>query len=297
VLNSQVNDLGLQAYRSAEGALAATPVELQVERIIRPATRRIRLRDLLREGPVIRVLAARDFRVKYKQSILGPVWLVVQPLALLAGFVIAFRGLAGVKTGGIPYLPFTLVALTAWAFFQSAIMVGTLSVVANSTYVRFTPCPRPAFPIAAVMASLPSFGITAAGALLATAISGHLSPRVLLWPLGLIWLTLLILGMVGISSALAVRYRDIVNLLPLALQLGLLVAPVGYPLSKLSTTYRTIVELNPVTGVMETFRWMVLSGYHPSVQAIVFSLVGTAIITLGSWRLFSRLEPTMADEI
>lgn len=246
---------------------------------------------------MIRVLAARDFRVKYKQSILGPMWLVVQPLALLAGFVIAFRGLADVKTGGIPYLPFTLVALSAWAFFQSAVMVGTLSVIANSTYVRFTPCPRPAFPIAAVTASLPAFAITAVGALIATAVSGHLSPRVLLWPLGLLWLVILLLGIVGITSSLAVRYRDIVNVLPLVLQLGLLVAPVGYPLSKLSSTFRTIVELNPITGVMEGFRWMVLSGYHPSVEAILISLGGTALIATASWRLFSRLEPTMADEI
>jgi lipopolysaccharide transport system permease protein len=280
--------------------LSATPSARSLElpeRVIRPAKRRVRLRDLLREGPVIRVLAARDFRVKYKQSILGPLWLVVQPLALLAGFVVAFRGLADVKVTGVPYLPFALVGLSAWAFFQSAMMVGTLSVIANSTYVRFTPCPRPAFPIAAVTSSLPAFGVTATGALVVTAVSGNLSPRVLLWPLGLLWLLVLILGIVGISSALAVRFRDIVNVLPLVLQLGLLVAPVGYPLSKLSSTFRTIVELNPITGVMEGFRWMVLAGYDPSVEAILLSLGGTALIAVASWRLFSRLEPTMADEI
>jgi lipopolysaccharide transport system permease protein len=163
--------------------------------------------------------------------------------------------------------------------------------------VRFTPCPRPAFPIAAVTASLPSFGVTAFGAIVVTAISGILSPKVLLWPLGLVWLFVLILGIVGISSSLAVRYRDIVNVLPLVLQLGLLVAPVGYPLSKLSGTFRTIVELNPLTGVMELFRWMALDGYDPSTQAIAIAAVGTVLIATSSWRLFSRLEPTMADEI
>jgi lipopolysaccharide transport system permease protein len=267
------------------------------ERIVRPAKRRLRLRDLLREGPVIRVLAARDFRVKYKQSILGPIWLVVQPLALLAGFVIAFRGLANVKTAGVPYLPFTMVGLSAWALFQSALMVGTLSVIANATYVRFTPCPRPAFPIAAVIASLPSFGVTALGALVVTAAAGTLSPRCVLWPVGLAWLLVVILAIVGITSSLAVRYRDIVNVLPLVLQLGLLVAPVGYPLSKLSAPVRTIVEMNPITGVMEAFRWMVLAGYHPSTTAIGISLLESVILAAVSWRLFASLEPTMADEI
>lgn len=276
---------------------ALAPLESERERIIRPAKRRLRLRDLVREGSVIRVVAARDFRVKYKQSILGPLWLVVQPMALLAGFVVAFRALANVHTGGIPYLPFTLIGLSVWGFFQAAMMVGTLSFVANSTYVRFTPCPRHAFPIAAVLASLPAFGVTATGALVATIASGHLSPRAFLLPCALLWLVLLTLSIVGISASLAVRYRDIVNALPLLLQLGLLVAPIGYPLTKLSSLYRTLVELNPITGVMEATRWILLSGYHPSVTAIIASLAGTTLVAIAGWRLFSRLEPTMADEI
>ena len=273
------------------------PVESAVERVIRPAKRRIRLRDLLREGPVIRVVAARDFRVKYKQSLLGPIWLVVQPLALLIGFLIAFRGLADVQTVGTPYLPFALVGLSVWAFFQAAMMVGTLSLIAASTYIRFTPCPRPAFPIASVTASLPAFGVTAVGALVAAAAWGVLSPRALLIPVALLWLFVLTVGIVAISSSVAVRYRDIVNVLPLLLQVGLFVAPVGYPLTELSTKIKTLVELNPLTGVMEGLRWMVISGYDPSLTAIGLSLAGTALIAFGGWQLFSRLETTMADDI
>jgi len=286
----------LQADRYLD-APGLAPVETSAERVIRPAKRRLRLRDLLREGPVIRVVAARDFRVKYKQSLLGPIWLVVQPLALLIGFLIAFRGLADVQTVDVPYLPFALVGLSVWAFFQAAMMVGTLSLIAASTYIRFTPCPRPAFPIASVTASLPAFGVTALGALVAAAAWGCLSPRALLIPIGLVWLFVLTVGIVAISSSVAVRYRDIVNVLPLLLQVGLFVAPVGYPLTELSTKIRTIVELNPLTGIMEGLRWMVLSGYDPSLTAIGLSVGGTALIAFGGWQLFSRLEPTMADDI
>ena len=268
-----------------------------MERVIKPAKRRLRARDLPSQAPVIRVLAARDLKIKYKQSVLGPLWLVFQPLALLAAFLVAFRGLGDVNTAGAPYVLFALVGLSVWSFFQSSMTIGTPSVTLNTNYVRYTPCPRPAFPIAAVTAALPSFAVTAVAALIAAAVTGHLSPRVLLLPLGLVWLFLLTLGVAAITSCLAVRYRDINSALPFLLQVGLFLAPIGYPLADLSSTVQAIVELNPLTGVLEGLRWMVLSDYEPSIQPIVYSLVGTVLLTIGSWRLFSRRETTMADEI
>ena len=90
-----------------------------VEQVIVPVTRRLKLRDLSRAAPVIRVLAARDFKVKYKQSLLGPLWVVFQPLALLVAFLVAFRGLGDVRSSGVPYVVFALAALSAWTFFQA----------------------------------------------------------------------------------------------------------------------------------------------------------------------------------
>jgi lipopolysaccharide transport system permease protein len=267
------------------------------ERVIVPTPRRLRVRDLLHEGSVIRVLAARDFKVKYKQSVLGPLWLVFQPLALLAAFLIAFRGLGNVQTSAVPYAVFTLVGLSAWTFFQASMTIGTASVITNVAYVRFTPCPRPAFPLAAMIASLPSFGVTAAAALVAAAATGHLSPRVLLLPAGLAWLLLLTAGVVGIASSLAVRYRDIISAMPFLLQVGLFLAPIGYSLAGLSTPVRVIVDLNPLTGLIEAWRWMVLSGYYPSFPSIAISLVATPVIVSCGWLIFSKLETTMADEI
>jgi lipopolysaccharide transport system permease protein len=268
-----------------------------VERVIVPTKRRVRVRDLIREAPVIRVLAGRDFKVKYKQSSLGPLWLVFQPLALLAGFFVAFRGLANVSTEGVPYASFALVGLSAWAFFQASLTIGTASVITNSAFVRFTPCPRPAFPVASIIASLPSFAVTAAGAIVVAAASGVLSPRVVLLPLGLVWLVALTAGIVGIVSALAVRYRDIISALPFLLQVGIFLAPVGYSIAQLSPPTRAIVELNPLTGVIEAWRWMMLAGYEVSATPIVISLVETVLLVFAGWWVFSRLETTMADDI
>ncbi len=273
------------------------PLVDSVERVVVPAKRRLRLRDLLRHGQVIRVLATRDFKVKYKQSMLGPLWLVFQPLALLVAFLVAFRGLGDVKTSGVPYAVFSLVGLSAWAFFQASMTIGASSLLTNANFIRFTPCPRPTFPIAAVIASLPSFAVTAAGALIAAIATGSLSPRVLLVPLGLVWLVVLTLGAVGIASSLAVRYRDVISALPFLLQVGVFFAPVGYSLAGLSPFMRKVVELNPMSGLIESLRWMVLSGYHPHLPAVAISLVLTGAVATAGWLVFVRSETTMADVI
>ena len=274
-----------------------TRLEDPTERVIAPTKRRLKLRQLHKDMPVVRVLAARDFKVKYKQSLLGPLWLVIQPLALLLAFLVGFQGLGSVGSSGVPYVVFALVGLTGWSFFQASMMIGTASVITNYSFVRFTPCPRPAFPLAAVIASLPSFGVTAAAAIVAAAVTGQLSARALLLPGGLIWLVALTVGVVAIASSLAVLFRDIISLLPLLLQVGVFLAPVGYPLAELSPTVRLLVDLNPLTGLIEAFRWMLLSDYQPSFEPVGISLIATTLIVIVGWRVFSRLETTMADQI
>lgn len=273
------------------------PLEEPVERVIVPAKRRLRLRDVFGETSLIRVLATRDFKVKYKQSLLGPLWLVFQPLALLVAFVVAFRGIGDVKSSGVPYAVFALVGLTVWAFFQASMTIGVASLITNASFIRYTPCPRPAFPLAAIIASLPAFAVTAVAAVVSAAATGDLSPRVVLLPLGLAWLVLLTASVVAIGAALAVRYRDIISALPFLLQVGLFFAPIGYSLAGLSPFVRKVVELNPLTGLIEAFRWITLSGYTPVAGAVIVALVETAVLVVAGWFLFTRLETTMADEI
>jgi ABC-type polysaccharide/polyol phosphate export permease len=268
-----------------------------VERVIAPAKRRVKPSDLVRQWPIIRVIAARDFKIKYKQSLLGPVWLVFQPLALLLAFLVAFRGLGHVKSAGVPYAVFALIGLSAWAYVQASLTIGTASLISNLPFVRYTPCPRTAFPIAALIASLPSFGITALAGIVGAAISGHLSPRVLLIPFGIAWLLVLTAGMVGVLSSLAVRFRDVISALPFLLQLGTFIAPVGYPLNGLSPKLRAIIEINPITGIIEALRWMVLDGYRPAGLAIVISAALTALMAVTGWLMFAKRETTVADEI
>jgi lipopolysaccharide transport system permease protein len=272
------------------GAALESP---EVRRIV-PTKRRIRPLDIFREPSVVQVLASRDFKIKYKQSLLGPLWLVFQPLALLGGFVIAFRSNVA---PGAPYVVFALAGLMAWSFFQASMTIGGASLITNFQLVKFTPCMRLAFPTAATIASLPSLGVTVVAALVAAAANGVISPRAVLLPIGFLWLFVLTIGTVMIASSLAVRFRDVISVVPFVLQVGLFLAPIGYPLSSLSERLRLLVELNPLSGLMEAMRWALIQEYSPSVAAIGISLAMTVVIAVAGWLIFSRLETTMADEI
>jgi ABC-type polysaccharide/polyol phosphate export permease len=274
----------------------AARLEPQSVRVVRPVKRRVGLRDVWAGRQVIGILAGRDFKAKYKQSLLGPIWLVFQPLALLIAFFIAFRNLANVQPG-VPYSVFALVGLSAWAFFQASMTIGAASIISNLTLVRFTPCPRFAFPVAGVIASLPSWVVTTAAALVAAVVTGTLSPRALLLPFAIAWLFLLTLGFVALAASVSVRYRDVLSVLPFLLQIGVFLAPVGYPLAQLGTTARGVVELNPLTGLIEAWRWMIIDGYPATSRAVVYSLVITVLVVAAGWRVFTRVETTMADVI
>lgn len=273
------------------------PLVLPTERRIVPAKRRIRVRDLPKILDVIRVLAGRDFKVKYKQSILGPLWAVFQPMALLAAFLVAFKGLGHVRTGNVPYVVFALAGLSAWSYCQAALTIGVPAMQSNINIVRFTPCPRIALVASGLISSLPSFAITATAAIVGAAVTGHLALRVLLLPVVAAWLFLLTTGGVAFLASWAVRYRDINSMLPFMLQLGSFVAPVGYAVQAMSPTIRTVVEINPITGVIEATRWAMIAGYQPDMRAVYFSFVISAAVVVVGWLTFARREPTIADEI
>jgi lipopolysaccharide transport system permease protein len=267
------------------------------ERVIVPVTRRLRVRDLHLTYDVLRVLAARDFKVKYQQSVLGPLWVIFQPLALLGAFFVAFHGLGHVKTSDIPYVVFVLAGLSAWSYFQAALTICVPSMQSNINTVRFTPCPRIALLSSGLISSLPSFAFTAAAAIVGAAATGHLAVRVLLLPFALVWLLFLTAGAVQFLASWAVRFRDINNMLPFLLQLGSFVAPVGYALAGMSSHLRIVLYANPLTGVIETLRWMMLSAYHPDTTAIYIALAVTALVIVVGWRTFTGREPRIADEI
>jgi lipopolysaccharide transport system permease protein len=272
-------------------ALATQPVVTR-----RPARTRIRLGDLRGYLPVIHALAVRDLKARYKQSVLGPAWTVLQPLGLLVAFTIGFHAVAHVNTGGVPYYLFALTGLAVWTYFQAVLMLATGSIVNNYALVRWTPCPRLALPLAALVSNVPSFLVPAAAAIIAAIVTGHVWVGSLLVPLLALWMFLLVAAFAVTLAVVTVRARDILSALPFVLQVVVFLAPVAYSTAGLSAPLRALVAINPLTGLIEAWRWSLLD-LAPSWRAVGISLALTAVGLVAAWRLFARFEPIIADEI
>ena len=238
----------------------------------------------------------RDFKVKFKQSLIGPLWLFVQPIALLAGLAVAFSSVVHTEAG-VPYGLFVLIALSVWTYFAITFNMGTLSLITNTGLVRWTPCPRVALPLASLLTNLPALAIPGILALIFAAVSGDLSPRAALLPLGLSWLLVLTGGLVLLFGGIAARYRDMVQAIPFLLQFGVFAAPIGYSIDQLNSTVRVLVSLNPISGLVEFWRWLILQPYPFHTEVVLISLGSTALLVGIGWQVFGRLERTMADFI
>lgn len=266
-------------------------------REIRPTARRIRLRDITGTLPTAYLFAVRDFQTRYKQSLLGPVWLVVQPLTMLTGFTVVFGTVAEVGTGGVPYALFAIVGVTVWLTFQVSVLYGTRCIVANKGVVKAMPVPRLAFLTATLLGALPQFLFMVVLCVVAVLLTGpSFGPEIFALPLCALWLFALLYGVTMPLSAWHARFRDVGSTVPFVFQAGLFLSPVAYPLSEVPGALRTVMELNPISGVVEAWRWSLL-GTEPSTLAIVAGLGWTVgLLTLG-WAIFARAEVRFADVV
>jgi lipopolysaccharide transport system permease protein len=235
--------------------------------------------------------------VKFKQSLLGPAWLIFQPLALLGAFVVGFRHFAHVHSAGVPYAVFTLVGLTVWTYFQIAVTMAAASLISNYIILKRTPCPRLAFPIASLVTNLPALAVPLGASLGLAVVLGVVTARLAFFPVALVWLFVVTAATALLLSALSAWTRDVISFLPFAMQLGLFVSPIGYPLTSMSTALRSLLALNPLTGLIEFWRWTILSVHDVHFGVIAISAVVTCVLAVTAWTLFARTEAVVADII
>lgn len=265
-------------------------------RVIVPAKRRVHLSDLWTSRGVARVIATRDMRVKYKQSLVGPPWLILQPLGILAGLVVAFHGVANVNTGGVSYAAFALTGLTVWTCVQMTLLNGAQAFVLNSLLIRRVATPRIAFLTGTMLANLIAPAVVLVGALIALLAGGYgLPTQALLFPFIALWVIVMTYALLSIFASLTVRFRDVGTLLPFWSQAGLFLTPVGYPLSTAPGKVHDVLVFNPLTGLLELTRWALIGGFTPETLPIIVSAVFTVFVIWAGWRVFTRLETTFAD--
>jgi lipopolysaccharide transport system permease protein len=286
-----------QAGAASPSAVATAPASLIEDtfRVSAPAPRRVRLREIWTTLPVGWMLGWRDMKTKYKQSALGPLWLVLQPLGMLAAITIAFSQVTNVDTGNVPYVVFALVGLAVWTYVQMTITVAPQTLTSNQQVVRRSPCPRVAFVTGTLISVLPPLAVVLVASIAAAAISGSLGVEVLAMPVMLAWLIVLMGGFCFLVTALGGRFRDAIALAPVVVQAGIFLTPVGYPLDA-AGDFSKVLAFNPVSGLIDGWRWSLL-GTAPDGFAIVVALAETVGMALLGWYVFGRMETRFSDYV
>jgi lipopolysaccharide transport system permease protein len=280
-------------------ASAGDPTVTLIRR--RPGWQLVNVREIWRYRELLFFLTWRDVKIRYKQSVLGVAWAVIQPLANMAVFSLFLGRLTGIGDHVEHYWRFVLVGFLPWTFFSNAIMAASSSVVANDRLVTRVYFPRLIIPFSAVGASLVDFVI--AGVLLACVFPffpPHVHWGTLLAPVVALMLLALALGVGTLLAALTVAYRDVRFLMTFAVQLWMLATPTIYlPADQLGPRAQTVLPLNPAFGLIHAFRQVVLEGGLNEYGWYAFGVSSgvSLVLLVGGCLYFRRVERNFADII
>jgi len=240
----------------------------------------------------------RDLKVRYKQTAIGVVWVVLQPLLAMLVFTLFFGRLAKMPSEGLPYPVFYYTALLPWLYFAASLTLATNTVVENERVITKVYFPRVILPFSAVLSGLVDFGI---GFLLLMCMMFyyHLVPTVatLLVPVFLMLAVLTALAVGLWLSALNAVYRDVRYVIPFLVQFWLFASPVAYPSTLVPERWRWLYGLNPIAGVVEGFRWAITGQGQPPGRLVLVSALSVLAIFVGGVIFFQKMENRVADTL
>jgi lipopolysaccharide transport system permease protein len=255
-------------------------------------------RDLWAYRELLYFLAWRDFKVRYKQTVLGAAWAIIQPLFTMVVFSIFFGYLGKIPSDGIPYPVFAYCALLPWSLFAHALNESSNSLVNNQGLLTKVYFPRLIIPIAPLFVGLVDFGIAFVVLLGLMLFYGILPGFPLIAaPLFVLMAVVTALAVGMWLSALNVQYRDVRYTIPFLTQLWLFATPVAYPSSLLPEPWRSLYGLNPMAGVVEGFRWALLGRTTAPGPLIAVSCLAVIALLIGGLWYFNRMEQTFADVV
>jgi lipopolysaccharide transport system permease protein len=250
-------------------------------------------------------LTWRDIKVRYRQTVLGVLWAILVPVVSTGLFTIVFARMANVASDGRPYPLFNLAALLPWNFFAAALAQCANSVAQSAHLMSKVYFPRLIAPLAAVLGGLPDFliamavfviawlGYAARGRLPADAVPG---PALLLLPLFVLLAIAAALGMGLWLAGLSSKYRDVKHAVPFMIQAWLFMTPVVYSANAVTPGYRALIGLNPMSGVVEGFRWALLD-IPPNIASILLSTLMSCTLLVSGAFFFRRVEKSFADHL
>lgn len=272
--------------------------------VIEPSNRlfSLQLRTLWQYRELLYFLVWRDLKVRYKQTALGVLWVVLQPVISMVIYSVLFGRLLSVPTGGIPYPIFVFAALLPWNYFAGSITKSSTSLVINSNLITKVYFPRILVPMSGVLSGLSDFFISFLFlAVLMIYYQIQLTPNILFLP-GFLFLAIITALGTGLwLSALNVRFRDVNYLIPFLVQVWMYATPVIYGSSLIPEQYRFILGLNPMTSVVEGFRWCLLGPLYESEQLqgsmFILSIIISFVLMISGLIFFRKTEKTFADII
>ena len=255
-------------------------------------------RELLRYRELLLAWTRREIKVRYKQSVLGVAWAILQPFSMMVIFTVIFSFFVKIPTDGVPYPIFAYSALLPWTFFASSLSFAVPSLVNNMNLVTKIYFPREIFPLAAIIASFVDFLVASVifiGMMIFYRVP--LSLTLLLVPLIVLIQIILTVGVVLFASALNVFYRDVRFVIPLGVQLWMYATPIIYPLSLVPERLKPFYMLNPMVGVIDSYRKVILSGQWPDFSSLGLAAAISVALFLGAYWYFKNAEMEFADVI
>lgn len=268
----------------------------------KPGWQALNVRELWLFRDLLLTLAQRDVKLRYRQTAVGALWVVLQPLLAAGIFSLVFGKLASFPSDGVPYFVFSYAGLLGWNVFSGTVVKVSASLVQNSNLISKVYFPRLILPLSMMFSTLIDFAV-AFTLLPVLMIIGHVAPSAALLTLPL-WFGLLLLLALGIgmyAAALAVSYRDVQYVIPVGMQFLLYASPVAYPLTfalaKLPPAFRSFYFLNPLAGLLQGFRWSLLGHGGLPLAPVVYSAVVSLLVFFGGAFAFKKMERKFADVI
>ncbi len=252
--------------------------------------------DYWRYRELFYFFAWRDIKVRYKQTILGVLWAIIQPLFSVLIFTVLFGRLAGIPSDGTPHAIFYISGLLPWQYVSTTVLASGNSLVVNSGLLTKVYFPRVILPTSAALSALLDFAIGTVllvGLMIFYRVGFHWT--LLLWPVLMVPMFALTIGIGMIMAAINVKYRDVKYAMPFGIQLWLFVTPIIYPTSMVPERYRTLVAMNPLSGLIEAFRWTVVPARAPAPLEQITSAVLITTLLICGWFYFKRTEKAFAD--
>jgi ABC-type polysaccharide/polyol phosphate export permease len=273
---------------------AGPPPELRFKRRLRPRTAAT---ELWSTREVVVSLTEREFRARYKQAFLGLGWSVVTPVIYMLVFNVFFQRVAKVNTGHVPYVLFSYVALIPWTFFSNAVSQGSNSLISNIALLNKVYFPREVFPISSVAVAAIDSAIATSVLAVLFSIETFAPKSTSFWiPVLLCVQLVFTVGVCLIMSSLIVYIRDLRQIIPMALQLGLFATPVAYGLGEIPGSVRWVYcLLNPLAPVIDGYRRSVLLGKAPQWHYLGLGSISAVVALVAGYWLFKRLETGLAD--